>query len=512
METMQKLETLIRGNTPVIAINSAEEKRVLGEINVMFQEQNKRMLVWSVALGFRQVLPSLGEYQKAPDPLAAIVRAISEAQVANPAPTVWVFNDLHQFAKNPAIMRAIRDFNGVVSGQVKGVNMILLGAHIEVPEDANKDVTLLEFPLPDVAALGEQVEAFITRLPKEIKVNLNGGRARLISALKGLTKAEADSVLSQAVVTHRILDERAIAFVLEMKAQIIKASGALEYYAEKASYDQIGGLDLLKGWARQAEDAITPEAKEFGVEAPKGCLLVGVPGCGKSLTAKAIAGSNRPLLRLDIGALFGGLVGQSEQQTRAALKICEAVAPCVLWIDEIEKGLGGNGGELNGGVSDRVLGTILTWMQEVQADVFIVATANDVSGIRPELIRRFPVKFFVDLPNADERAQILAIHLGKRKRQATAFDLDAVVSATVGFTGSELEEIVQGALMRAFSRQAADVSTADLLAVVAQTVPLSATMAEKIAEMRRWSERARPASSKQASGHQAEAPLSVLEL
>lgn len=506
--TMKKIDVLIRAKSPVIAIQSAEEVRVLGELQLLAQVQHKRLITWSAAVGFRQIVPDKQPAQKVPDPLAALSRVIGEAEAPNPVATVWVFNDLHQFTKNPVVMRAVRDVAHTIK-EVRGITVILLGAHIEINEDAKKDVTFIDFPMPSANELDEQVEKFIATLPDGIPVRLNGGRPKLIRALQGLTKDEADGVLSQAAISHKCLDERAIAFVMEAKAQIIKESGALEFYPEKASYADIGGLDLLKGWAAEAEDAISAEAKAFGVEAPRGCLLVGVPGCGKSLTAKAIAGANRPLLRLDIGALFGSLVGQSEQQTRTALKIAEAIAPCVLWIDEIEKGLGSSGGELNGGVNDRVLGTILTWMQEQSGDVFVVATANDVSGIRPELIRRFPVKFFVDLPQAQERADILAIHLSKRNRQPEAFDLTAVVAATEGFTGSELEEVVQGALMRAYSRKAADVTVEDLLAVVANTVPLSTTMAEGIAVMRQWATRARPASSVQESGHQADKLASV---
>lgn len=499
-KVMQKIDRLVRSKAPVIAINSAEEDRVVGELQVLAQMQHKRLLTWSVATGFTQLLPVKQTAQKAPDPLAALLRVITEAQAATPEPTLWVFLDIHPFCKNPAVLRAVRDAASALRA-TKGVTLILIGAHVEIGQEAVKDLAFIDFPLPEAYELEEQIDTFVETLPKSVQVHLNGSKATLVAALKGLTKTEADSVLAQAVIANLALDERAVEFVLEAKASIIKESGALEYYAQKAGYAEIGGLDLLKGWAREAEAAFTPAAKAFGVEAPGGALLVGVPGCGKSLTAKAIAGATRPLLRLDIGALFGGLVGQSEQQTRAALKIAEAVSPCVLWIDEIEKGLGGGGGELNGGTSDRVLGTILTWMQENAGEVFVVATANDISGIRPELIRRFPVKFFVDLPDAQARAEILAIHLGKRNRQPAAFDLAALVEATDGFTGSELEEVVQGALLRAFSRQAADVATEDLLAVIANTVPLSTTMAEQIARMREWATRARPASSTQDSGH-----------
>jgi len=234
----------------------------------------------------------------------------------------------------------------------------------------------------------------------------------------------------------------------------------------------------------------------------RGVLIVGVPGCGKSLTAKAVAGGTRPLLRLDVGALFGSLVGQSEAAARNALKTAEAVAPAVLWLDEIEKALGSSGGDMDGGTSQRVLGTILTWLEETEADVFVVATANDIASLRPELIRRFDEVFFVDLPQPEERRQIVAIHLAKRGRDPEGFDLAAVVEATTDFTGAELEKVVQAALRRGFADGGREITTQDLVAAASETVPLSTTMDEGIAHMRQWANRARPASSKQESGHQ----------
>jgi SpoVK/Ycf46/Vps4 family AAA+-type ATPase len=354
--------------------------------------------------------------------------------------------------------------------------------------------------------LGQTVQQFIDNLPDGIDCELNGGREKVVRALQGLTAVEADAVLAQAVIALRHLDTDAIPFILEQKAEIIRSSGALEYYPEQASYDDIGGLDLLKAWCAESEIAFSDAAQEFGVEPDKGVLIVGVPGCGKSLTAKAVAGGSRPLLRLDVGALFGSLVGQSEAQTRNALKVAEAVAPCVLWIDEIEKALGGGGGELDGGTSVRVLGTILTWMEETKAPVFVVATANDIAALRPELIRRFSEVFFVDLPQFEERREILNIHLRKRGRPSKKFNTSQVADATRDFTGSELEKVIQGALRRAFANGAKKVTPDDLLAVAGEMVPLSTTMKESIEQMREWAMRARPASSRQETGHKAQAP------
>ena len=501
-QTVKQIDVMIRACVPVIAIQSAEEQRVISEVVLLAEKQKKRVMTWSAAIGFQQISPELGPFEKSPDPVASLVRVITEAQAEPPIQTIWIFNDLHQFMKNPVVMRAVRDVSHALR-KVKGVTAILLGSSITVNPDARKDVLTVDFPLLVAEDLEEQLDTFISKLDSRVKVLLNGGRQELIHALQGLTKTEADHVLSQAVVTYSKLDERAIQFVMKMKAQIIKESGALEYFAQKANYSDIGGLDLLKNWARQAEASTSDAARAFGVEAPKAALLVGVPGCGKSLTAKAIAGPNRPLVRLDIGALFGSLVGQSEAQTRGALKIVEAIGRCVLWIDEIEKGLGGSGGQGDNGVSDKVLATILTWMQESKSDVFVIATANNIGGMRPELIRRFPVKFFVDLPQDSERRDIFAIHIAKRNRNPDAYDLDVLVKATRGFTGSEIEEVVQGGLMAAFSQGKDEVETSDFVDVIAQTVPLSTTMVEGIDEMRRWASRARPASSNQDSGHKA---------
>jgi len=314
------------------------------------------------------------------------------------------------------------------------------------------------------------------------------------------------------VIATKRLDAGVIPVILDAKAQLIRKSGALEYYAEQATYEEVGGLGLLKAWCCETEVAFSDTAQKYGLESPRGVLIVGVPGCGKSLTAKAIAGGGRPLLRLDVGALFGSLVGQSESQTRNALKVAEAVAPAVLWLDEIEKALGAAGGELDGGTSQRVLGTILTWMEETRSSVFVAATANDIGKLRPELVRRFDEVFFVDLPEPDGRREIVAIHLRKRGRSPENFDLDAIVQATQDFTGSEIEKVIRGALRRAFADGEREVTTEDLLAVAGETVPLVTTMADGVARMREWARRARPASSRQESGHQVSTTRRALEI
>jgi len=515
-ETTQQIDRLIRARYPVIAVQSHEENRVIEHIAQIAQTRGKALFAWSVSRGIRQIHPepdddaTAQELAQLTDSLAALKHVVSAGEPTdehpNGPPAIYVFQDLHPWLAGDradhVVIRALRDVSATLIKRHQTV--ILLSPNVEIPQDAEKDVVLVDFPLPTPEELAEQVESFIANLPAGIDCELNGGRRDVIRALQGLTAVEADAVLAQAVVSLGHLDTDAIPFILDAKSEIIRKSGALEYYPEQANYADIGGLDLLKAWCAESEIAFTDDAQAFGVEPDRGVLIVGVPGCGKSLTAKAIAGGTRPLLRLDVGALFGSLVGQSEAQTRNALKVAEAVAPCVLWIDELEKALGGvGGGEMDGGTSTRVLGTILTWMEETTAPVFIAATANDISSLRPELIRRFSENFFVDLPQAAERADILAIHLRKRGRGPENFNLEKVAAATKDFTGSELEKVVQGAIRRAFVADGS-VTTGDLLAAAGDMVPLATTMERGISKMRHWAKRARPASSRQETGRKAE--------
>ena len=332
---------------------------------------------------------------------------------------------------------------------------------------------------------------------------LNGDLPKLVSALKGLNSFEADQVLAQAVIKHGQLDVNAVDFCLELKKDVIGQSQALEYYPQRVKDSEVGGLDRLRNWLGVAGKAMSPEAAKFGIQAPRGVLVAGVPGCGKSLTAKMTASLwNVPLIRLDIGALFDSLLGKTESQTREALKIIGAIGECVVWIDEVEKAIGSGGGEMDGGTSARMFGTLLTAMEESLAEsgAFLFATANEAWNLKPEFIRRFSKVFFVDLPGRLDRADILAIHLTKAGRNPDLFDLDAFSGFTEGFTGSELEGVVQAALWTAFSNETGDVTDADVTLAIENTVPLSKSMREAIKKMRDWAERAEPASTFQDTG------------
>jgi len=514
MDKVQELNRLVRARCPIIAINSAESTRVMDSIIDMIvleaartNKEHKQLFVWTVSQGLFRVLTRAEKIDGAqcftgdsvlvtePNVEPNVEAFLALQNIATQAPDgIYVLKDAHPYLNAPEVLRSLRDCAESLIKQKKTV--ILLSPHVAVPQDARKDVKVIDWPLPDNTELEAQIDTFIDQ--QGVSDRLNGGRAQLVRALQGLTANEADQVLAQAVITNGQLDERAIAYCIQAKAEIIGESGALEFFPAQVGLEDVGGLDNLKRWLQAAGLANTQDAQAYGMKPARGVLTVGVPGCGKSLTAKMVSSLwNVPLLRLDVGALFGGLVGQSEEQTRDALKIARAVAPCILWIDEIEKALGSGGGEQDGGTSSRVLGSILTWMEEnTGSGVFVFATANDIGKLRPELIRRFSEKFFVDLPTADERATILNIHLHKAKRDPADFDVDAVAEAMVDFTGAEVEETVQQALWRAFPEHR-DIDTDDLLTVAAETVPLVTTMREQIEAMRQWATRAKSASSAQ---------------
>jgi len=495
---------LIRARYPVIYIVSHEERRVETTVQAIAKVQGKPMFTWTASRGIRNqdnepVTDEYGQEIGRENPVPALEWMASYgATDDNPMGDAALFlvKDLHPFFQDPVVVRMLRDLAGDLVSTPRTV--ILLSPTLNVPQDCEKEIAVLDYPLPDFDELAEILEDSVDNLPDSIPVNLNGdgSRERVIKALRGLTAFEAESVLAMAVIATGKLDDSAVEFILEEKRQIVKKSGVLEYYPANKNYSDVGGLDLLKTYAHQREFAFTDAAREYGVEPPRGVLMVGVPGCGKSLTAKAIAGGRRPLLRMDVGALMGSLVGQSEANLRAALKVAEAVAPAVLWIDEIEKGLGGvGGGDMDGGTSKRVFGTLLTWMQEHNSGVYVVATANDVSALPPELLRRFDDIFFVDLPDREARREIWSIHLKKRGRNLENFDLVDLVDHSDDLTGSEIEEATKAALFTGFS-EGREITMDDLLNAVSAKVPLSTTMAEKLTVIREWaSRRARPASS-----------------
>ncbi|HEU4753193.1 MAG TPA: AAA family ATPase, partial [Armatimonadota bacterium] len=366
-----------------------------------------------------------------------------------------------------------------------------------------KEVQVVDYPPPALPELEEALEGLAESFggEEESAVQLSpAGREKLLKAALGLTQTEADVVLAKALLRDGALTDAAVDVVLQEKKQIVRRSGILEFYEAQEGLEDVGGLEPLKSWLRRRHAAFSEDAREYGLPVPRGILLLGVQGCGKSLTAKAISREwGMPLLRLDVGRVFGRYIGESEAAIRRVTQTAEAVAPAILWIDEIEKGFAGAGADsVDAGVSARVLGTFLTWLQEKRKPVFVFATANQIRNLPPELLRkgRFDELFFVDLPPAEERAAIFAVHLRRRRRDPAAFDLAALAARSEGFTGAEIEQVVNEGLYTAYADGRRALEQRDLEEAAAEIVPIASTMKESINAMRTWAAgRARRASS-----------------
>ncbi len=511
------LSNLIRARYPLIWVQSAEETRVELAVEAIAKDKRfpKNVWCWSFTDGLVQTRVS--ENGKATDvdaelyedPIAALDALRNWADVAkDESPTIFVFRDIHFVLENPKALRLFRDV--ARDFQTLPYTLICIASNWDVPAELEKVVTVVDWPLPDDDVLDEIIEKAENSLPDSVPCELNGNREEVIRALRGLTEFEASNVLAYSVVATGKFSLDCIPFILQEKKNIIRKSGSLEYYDTDTNPTSVGGLDLLKNYVSKRLQLFSAEASQFGASAPRGLLLVGVPGGGKSLTAKMIAcQGNLPLLRLDVGSLMGSLVGQSEAAARSALKVAEAVSPCVLWVDEIEKGMSGmSGGAGDGGTSRRMFQTILTWMQEHTSAVYMVATANDIrylSEKSPELLRRFDDIFWVDLPSVNDRRDILNIHLSKRGREQDACALSDAMgaewdNATDSFTGAEIEKVVESAIAEAYVDDAREITSDDLMSAAQDIVPIAQTMADTLPALREWAAtRARQASTMDAA-------------
>jgi AAA+ superfamily predicted ATPase len=418
------------------------------------------------------------------DPNAALGYIASFDEKGNETPTIFVLKDLHRIMENDLqVIRFLRDIS--VRFETRKHNLILLSPVMRVPTDIEKQMALIDWPLPDVSELEAIMRQAEMDLPTGTPVTLNGSRDSVIQALRGLTDSEAANVLKAGVVATGELGDGVLPHILNEKKQIIRKSGILEYFEATITMSDVGGLDNLKKYAAENRTAMSAEARAAGVDSPKGVLLVGPAGTGKSLSAKAIAGGVYPLLRLDVGKLLGGgRVGEAEGNITSALKVAEAVSPCVMWLDEIEKALADNGGASDGGVMQRVLGSLLTWMQETTAPVYVVATANNISALRPELLSRFDDVCYVDLPDNISRLEILKVHLTKRGVKMPK-SLSEIVDATWGFSGREIERVVKFAIKRAFFEKKT-LTVSHLIEAAKGIIPTSVTKADEIQALRTW--------------------------
>jgi AAA+ superfamily predicted ATPase len=474
----QELDIYLRARFTLMLV-TLEEERALQTVKEVCEQSQRPCLTWDAADGF-QVLTGGGKgpLPSARDPLSALEQ-VDKAE----GDTLFVLKDFHECWGNAQVKRKLRSVAQRLKFTRKSI--VVTSPCGKIPEELKDEAVVVGFPPPDAAEL-EEVLNRLTQTPG-VKVNLTPlGREKLVQAALGLTAAQAQRVFAKAIVRDGVLDDRDIGLVTDEKKQIIRESEALEFYAVTETPDDVGGLGVLKEWLRLREQAFTQKARDYGLPAPKGIALLGIPGTGKSLTAKMIGGLWRlPLLRLDMGSLFGSLVGESEERTRRALRLAETVAPAVIWIDEIEKGLAHGG--LDSGTSTRVFGTILTWMQEKTAPCFVVATANDIASLPPELLRkgRFDEIFFLDLPTLEERKEIFTVHLRKRNRLPQDFDVARLARESEGYVGAEIEQAVIDAMYVGFNA-GREISTDDISAALKRQVPLSVSQRETIEALRNW--------------------------
>ena len=554
-DTLDRLKVLINSSTPIVVMETSEEMRAVNMVRAACTALNMATFEWSIADGLlrsgsnapvqpradqssvwgqggqpqaqsrtalspggseaerltRAVMSSMGSGAAAAAAGGSIYNTREPAQaLANmesmTIEAVFILKDFHRHMDDPVVVRRLRDVGQKFSANRRTV--IITAPELAVPAELTTLVEYFDLPLPDRDRLRDIVHDTFTRLSKTytLKLQLDAAGVDAIAAnLRGLTEEEADRAMSQALVTRYALCAETVTDVLEAKKQLLRHSGMLEFIEASDSMSAVGGLENLKHWLAQRRGAWEDGARAFGLEPPHGVIILGVQGCGKSLCARAVAGEWKlPLVKFDTSAVYDKYIGETEKRIRKVFQVAEGLAPCVLWIDELEKVFAGSGPDsasADAGVSSRLLASFLSWMQDRKSPVFVAATCNNVTVLPPELIRkgRFDELFFVDLPNQAERRQIFSIQLAKRKRNPADFDLEAAATAAKGYSGAEIDAAVQGAMYAAYSGKT-PLTTQLLLNALGQTVPLSTTRAEEINELRQWAQtRAVPASARDGS-------------
>jgi SpoVK/Ycf46/Vps4 family AAA+-type ATPase len=499
----EELNILIQAQYPLIYLVTAEEDRAEKEIATISQmkQQPRKLYVWTLTHGMVEYGQARTTQHNTISPEAAI-----EWTTRQKEPAIFVFKDLHPFKDSAAVTRWLRDAIASFQGTQKVI--ILMSPVQQIPIELEKEVVVLDFDLPNLAALDRVLSNQLeqtrqTRLSSE-------AREKLLKASLGLTKDEAEKVYRKAYVKRGKITEAEVDIILSEKKQLIRRNGILEFIEEDETIDSVGGLDELKGWLVQRSGAFTERARTYGLPQPKGMLILGVPGCGKSLIAKTTARLwGLPLLRLDMGRVYdGSMVGRSEANLRGALKTAESISPAILFIDELDKAFAGTSGsaDSDGGTSSRIFGSFLTWMQEKTSPIFVMATANRVERLPGEFLRkgRFDEIFFVDLPTQSEREDVFRIHLSKRNRDLERFDLLQLSKVADGFSGAEIEQALIAAMYDAFA-QNREFTQLDIIAAIKATLPLSRTMSEQVTALRDWArQRARPAAASVAEYHRLE--------
>jgi hypothetical protein len=485
-DTDAELELLIRAKYALILLDTAEPERADERLALIASRLSLPYYSWSRSRGLRRGIqqgdPFIDNTQEPARGLALI---------AGEGAAIYHFRGLGPFLEDPLVTSHVLD--GVALFGVRRGAIVISGHGIRVPDALRPHAATVRLAMPTYNEHRQQLERIIrdqsARTPTKVELSAED-RVRLINNLVGLTLTEAEKVVTRLIIEDGALRADDVARAASAKRELVEQDGLLEYHAAGESMSDVAGLKGLKAWlARRRAVVHDPQrAAEFGLGFPRGMLLLGVPGCGKSLCAKAIAHEwGLPLLKLDPANLYDKYIGDSEKNFKRAMQTAERLAPIVLWIDELEKAFASSGGDEDGGVSRRVFGTFLSWLQEREGDVFVAATCNDIAQLPPEFIRkgRFDEVFFVDLPDDRAREEIFRIHLRKRKQVAENFELRALAAASEGFSGAEVEQVVVAGMYGAFT-ESRPLDTGMLLHEIAATKPLSGTMHEKIAELRAW--------------------------
>lgn len=476
----QEFSLLLRACYPLIYIPSQEEERVEKAIASVAKDLGSRhTYIWDFVEGY-QDNPNNANFGRR-NPLQAL-----EFLEKLPPNTggVFILRDFHRFLEDISISRKLRNLVRTLKAQPK--NIVIIAPEINLPTELREVFTIVEFALPQ----GEEIKGEIQRLLSATRQNLSETfLTELVRSAQGLSLERIRRVITRAIAQNGKLEGEDVELILEEKRQSIRQTQILDYYPTKEQISDIGGLDNLKEWLLRRGGAFSESARAYGLPYPRGLLLVGIQGTGKSLTAKAIAHHwHLPLLRLDVGRLFSGLVGESESRTRQMIQIAEALSPCILWIDEIDKGFAGADGKGDSGTTSRVFGTFITWLAEKQSPVFVVATANNIQSLPPEILRkgRFDEVFFVGLPSQAEREAIFTVHLNRlRPHNLQTYDIKRLAYETPEFSGAEIEQTIIEAMHIGFSENR-DFTTDDILASASQIIPLARTAKEQIEFLQNW--------------------------
>jgi ATP-dependent 26S proteasome regulatory subunit len=488
----EALALLVNSRNPIVTVETSEEARLSGLLERVAEELGIPLYVWSVTTGLGRFGGAALYNSDQPEQALTTIASIQ-------GDGIFLLKDFCRYCDNDRISRRLRDLADGFRTARRSI--VLLGATIQLPPELDADAVAFQLGLPSMEELVSGVKATLAELnhAQGIATSLDAtGVGQLAKNLAGLSEEDALRVLRQSVLARRKADAGLLDDVLEAKRQAMHTGGLLETIKRDTSFGDVAGLQRLREWIGKRKSALTAEGQRFGLVPPKGVLITGVQGCGKSLAAKAIAGEwGYELARLDAGALYDKFVGESEKRLKKALDVAQKISPVVLWIDEIEKAFAsaGSSGDADAGLSQRLLATLLTWMQDRESGVFLAATSNNITILPPEMLRkgRFDEIFFVDLPGVGSRTALFALHIRKRGRDAAGFDLTKLAGATDGFSGAEIEQVIAAGLYTAFGLKE-QLSTEILLAEIQATQPLSVTRAEEITAIRGWAKsRAVPA-------------------